>query len=355
MLSKDQWAILHQIEITLTTMAKFQRILEGECYVTGSLVALAVYRIRKAYVTVFNSEHTLEPVKNLTATLLADFDQRYKPADESGKVNYTGKADVGFRNRYTGVHPYFFVASLLDPRIKALLSGDQEGVDYMMLPEQYDELKADVVDHMIAQVHENRARGVVTVSGAGAEAEVAETRGETVANRMALDDDELMYGGMDRIVEAPMEICAEDEATIKVNCEKELELYLQTPGMPLRGLDGKYTDPLPWWERKVEQKKFHVVSQVAASFLAVPATSSPSEKIWSRAAQVLTIKRSKLDSEIASGIMFLKENAEVMKKHYDAVTKNMKNPVPLYLPELPADSKDNDEIDVGQDDFPKKV
>ena len=217
MLSKDQWAILHQIEITLTTMAKFQRILEGECYVTGSLVTLAIYRIRKV-------QHTLEPVKNLTATLLADFDQRYKPADESGKVNYTGKADVGFRNRYTGVHPYFFVASLLDPRIKALLSGEQEGVDYMMLSGQYDELKADVADHMIAQVHKNRSGGVVAISGA--EVEVAEARGGMVANMMALDDEELMYNGMDIIVEAPMEICAENEATIKVNCEKELELYL---------------------------------------------------------------------------------------------------------------------------------
>ena len=71
----------------------------------------------------------MDPVKNLMAILLADFDQRCKPAGESGRVNY----GVGFRNRYTGVHPYFFVTSLLDPRIKALLFGYQEGFDYMIL------------------------------------------------------------------------------------------------------------------------------------------------------------------------------------------------------------------------------
>ena len=90
------------------------------------------------------------------------------------------------------------------------------------------------------------------------------------------------------------------------------------------------------------------------AFLAIPKTSAPSERIWSRAAQVLTTKRPRLDYEVASGMMFVKENAEVLKKHYDTVTKNMADLVPLYLPELPADSKDKDEIDVGQDNFPKK-
>ena len=118
MLTDRQWKILHQTEITLTTMENFQRILEGESFVIGSLVALVIYRIHKTYVTVYRSEQTYNAVKNLTAILLVDVNQRYHPADRTGTVTYTGKADVEFRNRYTGVNPYFLVASMLDPQVK---------------------------------------------------------------------------------------------------------------------------------------------------------------------------------------------------------------------------------------------
>ena len=63
----------------------------------------------------YRSDHTDEAVKRLTATLLADFDQRFHPADEHGKVMCIGRTDIGYRNRYTGVHPYLFVAAFLDP------------------------------------------------------------------------------------------------------------------------------------------------------------------------------------------------------------------------------------------------
>ena len=83
-------------------MARFQRILEGEYFVTGSLIPPAAYIIRKAYVAVYHSDHTDEAVKRLTATLLADFDQRFHPADKYGKAMYTGHLDGGYRNCYTG-------------------------------------------------------------------------------------------------------------------------------------------------------------------------------------------------------------------------------------------------------------
>ena len=41
----EQWVILRQIDVVLTTMAKFQCLLEGDKYVTGSLVVVAVFRV----------------------------------------------------------------------------------------------------------------------------------------------------------------------------------------------------------------------------------------------------------------------------------------------------------------------
>ena len=114
----DQWLVLYHIEVALTTTAKFQRIFEAENVVTGSLVPLGIYRICCAYVTVHQSEKTVAAVKHLTAKLLEDFDWRWTPADASGKVAYTGRPDVGYCNRYTGLHPFLFVAAASDPRVK---------------------------------------------------------------------------------------------------------------------------------------------------------------------------------------------------------------------------------------------
>ena len=104
-----EWMVLHQIEISLTTMAKWQHILEGENYITGSLVPIAVFRIRRAYVLVYESPKTLAPAKDLAAKLLDAFDRRYISADETRKVTFTGQTDIGFRNRYTGIYPFFLL------------------------------------------------------------------------------------------------------------------------------------------------------------------------------------------------------------------------------------------------------
>jgi hypothetical protein len=91
-------------------------MLEGECSVTGSMVVIAVFQIRKSYVDVINCEHTTDAVVNLFSILLKDFDNRYVPS-EGGKVKYFREDEIGRGNRYVGVHQYFFFASFLDPRV----------------------------------------------------------------------------------------------------------------------------------------------------------------------------------------------------------------------------------------------
>ena len=119
MLDYDQWVVLEQIEITLKKIAMWQRILEGEKYPTGLLVVSAIYAICVHYVDVLNSPHAQEPVKRLTKTLLEDFDKRYHPPTGNvGKVKFTCRSETGEHNRYTGVHPYFFIAAFLDPQTK---------------------------------------------------------------------------------------------------------------------------------------------------------------------------------------------------------------------------------------------
>ena len=59
--TEDQWNVVDQIENCLRTMAKFQRLLEGEEYVTSSLVVLAVYQIRASYMKTISDPQTSAP------------------------------------------------------------------------------------------------------------------------------------------------------------------------------------------------------------------------------------------------------------------------------------------------------
>ncbi len=72
-ITAQEWKIYYQIEITLKTMGFWQRVLEREKYVTGSLVPLAIYTIRQSFLQVIASEATKQAVKELTRILVDDF------------------------------------------------------------------------------------------------------------------------------------------------------------------------------------------------------------------------------------------------------------------------------------------
>jgi hypothetical protein len=62
--------------------------------------------------------------------------------------------------------------------------------------------------------------------------------------------------------------------------------------IPLYKADGSCGDPLEGWRR--DQLKYPYPARLAGLYLAVPATSAPSERIWSRASRILILKRANL-------------------------------------------------------------
>jgi hypothetical protein len=137
-LTNEEWIILHQVEIALETIADYQRMLEGECYVTGSMVTVAVFQIRKSYLDVIDCEHTSDAVSRLTRILLKDFDNRYAPSG-GGRVKYFREDEIGGGNRYVRVHQYFLFAPFLDPRVLPMLST-------IMTDEDFEMLKIDLIN-----------------------------------------------------------------------------------------------------------------------------------------------------------------------------------------------------------------
>ena len=344
-LSADEWLCLHQIEIVLETMAYWQRILEGEKYVTGSLSTVAVYQVRQAFVDAIGCEDTEEPVKNLTQILLNDFDQRYHPA-EGGKVRYFREDVLGRGQRYIGLHQYFFFASFLDPRVLLIL------VD-IMTDEDFQQLKDDIIDQMVAK---SKAMNKKKKPPAPRTSLTATAKPKSKKPSKASQ----MLRGLNTKPKASNETEDNDDE-LRDDCREQLNRYIKEADSRVCSLeddDGEFNDPLEWWKNNMV--KYDLVSHLARLYLAIPATSAPSERIWSRAARILTLKRARLKEEVVARMMYIRENIRFLRKHYVELAKaereaHLHDLIEYeleYLPSLNVVSEDEgeNELDVGQED-----
>ena len=153
----------------------------------------------------------------------------------------------------------------------------------------------------------------------------------------------------------------DDQDTANANMLCENEMYQLLLGndfkMKMQNIKTKvYNCPLDWW--KTSAHRFKNFERLAVKYLAIPATSAPSERIWSRAARVLTVKRNRMSEEVTSAIMYCKENRELLHKYYAEIAKERmhrddyhliekhKALLPTFEHEKDAESK----IDVGVDE-----
>uniref|UniRef100_A0A1A8RC75 HAT C-terminal dimerisation domain-containing protein n=1 Tax=Nothobranchius rachovii TaxID=451742 RepID=A0A1A8RC75_9TELE len=82
--------------------------------------------------------------------------------------------------------------------------------------------------------------------------------------------------------------------------ETELATYLLLPEVD------PDTDPLQWW--KSNTSNFSRLSHLAKKYLSIPATSAPSERLFSVAGGVVTCSRACLKPEAVDRLIFLAKN-----------------------------------------------
>ena len=87
---------------------------------------------------------------------------------------------------------------------------------------------------------------------------------------------------------------------------EELRDYAQVPQIPTM------ENPLAWWSRN--EQRFPRLSKLAKSYLAVPATSTPSERVFSLAGNTVTRQRSSLHPDHVDKLVFVNANQKGKKK-----------------------------------------
>jgi hypothetical protein len=75
------------------------------------------------------------------------------------------------------------------------------------------------------------------------------------------------------------------------------------------------SNPFTWWYEREE--KFPVLSLLAKKYLSIYACSTASERLFSDAGNLLTVKRTRINPDLFKRLIFLKRNA----KHLDSIHK----------------------------------
>jgi len=112
--------------------------------------------------------------------------------------------------------------------------------------------------------------------------------------------------------------------------------------VPFRNASGEFNDPLSWWKSQ-GALRFPHLAKFVKNYLCIPATSAPSARVWSRALNILTIRRARMSDTVAESIIFTKENSRIFRKHYTAMTGSN------YAPHLPSVYEDSIEDYIGED------
>ncbi|KAG7373380.1 hypothetical protein IV203_034104 [Nitzschia inconspicua] len=92
-------------------------MLEGDCYVTASMVLFAVKKLKEMLTQLASPQNTTTS-RPLAQALLRDFENWWRKATEP---TFLGTVEKGARDRQVGIHPAFLIASFLDPRSKDMV------------------------------------------------------------------------------------------------------------------------------------------------------------------------------------------------------------------------------------------
>ena len=125
--------------------------------------------------------------------------------------------------------------------------------------------------------------------------------------------DEIYYHYLDENENRAANVAAGDPGvTIATATDAELALYKQEPSIRLKNDHGSFNCPLTWW--KFNERQYKLLSILAARLLCIPATSAPSERVFSTACITIAKDHARLASQTANELIFLHDALPALHK-----------------------------------------
>ena len=268
--------LLEQIESYLTPITKQIFSVEGEHYVTLSTAMPKVkYLLDKALVSVPSDALCITIAKTVCKD---DLYQRY--------VNLY--METNELDDLVHVHGLLFAAAYLDPRFKSFepfvhVSDRKESIAFA---EKYIKL----YHKSLSQCDQVPPTPEPCIEPPSKRAKL---------HVSSVDDDFATFMSVGHQAEA-----SSSSGTSRVDASraltKELAQYSKIAVQPLKD------DPLDWW--RGERKRFPELAKVARVVLAIPATSAPTERVFSKLGRVCARERAHMNPIMADALMFLASN-----------------------------------------------
>jgi hypothetical protein len=283
---------LENIAYVLKPFKEAQQALEGEKYVTLSLVPLVIHHLKDELgicEAAINPDQQRD-LSTLISTMKQDFDNRW-----GDTLQYSYNTIRTSRRRQKGIPTYAYWALVLDPRtkkkVKKILKEEE-------ITEVWDDIRmaiVQLVQHMNG-IEENIDEDMQQELPQEEEGKEEEQQPEKRRKVNFLEDGEDDMGSMQ-----------EHPITIDQQIRTEIEAFKSERGQPMYTND-QYSNPLQWWRGHVE--KYPNIWKLASIILAIPATSAPSERVFSTAANIINKKRVRLKPETLDALIFLRGNKE---------------------------------------------
>ena len=274
-LTEDEWQEIRKLINILEDFAEATEYLDGSKYTTISLMYSVLAMISKKILP--NDDSNVEVVDLTSPNTAFDDDVGYEDAPEDEPITERPK-----RRKININTPQY--CTNLENRVKAALYQSmnhywevpqEQGMLAALLDPRFKELKfaSDSLRIITQEQLKDAYQDMRNLTSEDQETELQPVSSNSLLARMFQNN------------------------TIHVD---EVSSYLALPKV--------HPDdcPLLWW--KTNKTRFPVLSKLARKYLAIPATSTPSERLFSEAGNVMTIKRTQLAPNTLENLVFCKKN-----------------------------------------------
>jgi hypothetical protein len=314
-LTAVEWSEILQTKTLLEPIMEIQKYLEGEKYVTVSVVPSLIGIIRRGLTAFLTNDSHSERSKNVCRLMLSSFNTHWGIGDKNHSIFKENQTE-GPRRRPKGIPLNTLRASALDPRTKVVTTYSKE--DRALLFDDILSLMLEIHKERRApreeEINEENHAGELCLAPPKKKSK-AHADGDHVDSILDIsyvfsdDDDDNNVTNNDDPHHTTEE--AEYEAGVQAELLGELNRYRAIKSLPMVDpVTRLRTNPLLWW--KVHEPTFPHVAALARKFLCIPATSSPSERLFSTAGLTITKARNGLRDDNASAIIFLNKTWDVV-------------------------------------------
>jgi hypothetical protein len=348
-LNDAQWTLLSELTKVLEPFMVAQRLLEGEKYVTISLVPMVIFNIRKGLVDARAAGDLSEYFDAMLEKLTDNFNMQWG----SGALNtcYDEHLAVGSGNRQVGFRIAHMLGAALDPRTKELHwfgHRDQDKI-WKLVEERAIALALEQHRGSLATALANAAAArAITVPDVPVFDRVVTNRAQEYRNILSgpggahTEQLALVVGGAaagNHIVTTRTNVertRLEAEEAVLVRVWREVLHYKSAPvldfmseaGVTAAGEEGDdnrdngtvwLSNPLTWW--RLYEEDYPTLSLLARRVLCVQATSAPSERLFSTSGCTFGKLRASLSPDTAEELIFCQGNWIMVDEYNARLTK----------------------------------